>query len=412
MSIPNRPIVARLAADLIDDLPTLAARLVDRILANEPDSYGRLPIDDLNASCTENLRNGLGNLAHEQSPDPARAEATARRRAEQGIPVEAVLHAFRLGFSVIWEAMVERVSSRPRAELLELLRGGNTVWEVTDAHSTNVSTAYREMLADFARQDEQRRTLLLDALFEGRPSDWRELAGMARSIGLPDEGPYVAVSGEPGQAGTEALPQVEQRLRRDGVLSAWRLRADEHVGVVALSGDRAPTIVPKLLDELATGRVGLSHPFDDLMDTARALERATIARRSLRPGQRGVATIGEDPIGGLLAGSPELSRSAAHLLLGDLLDTGEEERRVLLTTLETWMAVAGNVTEAGRRLFCHRNTVRNRLHRLEDLTGRALSDPQGLAELYVAVQALRLHDPSVFDGCTTAAPERWTRAQS
>jgi hypothetical protein len=44
------------------------------------------------------------------------------------------------------------------------------------------------------------------------------------------------------------------------VPSAWRLRADEQVGVVAASPDRNALVIRDLLAEVATGRVGISPP--------------------------------------------------------------------------------------------------------------------------------------------------------
>ncbi|NED85157.1 PucR family transcriptional regulator, partial [Streptomyces sp. SID11233] len=46
--------------------------------------------------------------------------------------------------------------------------------------------------------------------------------------------------------------------------------------------------------------------------------------------------------------------------------------------------------EAGRLLYCHANTVRYRLRKVEALTGRSLSAPQTVAELGLAVRAVRL----------------------
>ena len=68
----------------------------------------------------------------------------------------------------------------------------------------------------------------------------------------------------------------------------------------------------------------------------------------------------------------------------------------LLATLATWLATNGNSTETGGLLFCHRNTVRNRLARLEQLSGQSLEDPRSVARLFVAVEALRLLDPAVL----------------
>jgi DNA-binding PucR family transcriptional regulator len=39
--------------------------------------------------------------------------------------------------------------------------------------------------------------------------------------------------------------------------------------------------------------------------------------------------------------------------------------------------------------LCHPNTVRHRLRRVEMLTGRSLSDPLAIAELCLALEAVR-----------------------
>jgi DNA-binding PucR family transcriptional regulator len=79
-----------------------------------------------------------------------------------------------------------------------------------------------------------------------------------------------------------------------------------------------------------------------------------------------------------------------HSVLGGVLDLDPDERSLLLETVEVWVEAGGSATEAGKRLYCHRNTVRNRLARLEELTGRSLSDPRSLAEVCTAVEAVRL----------------------
>ena len=111
------------------------------------------------------------------------------------------------------------------------------------------------------------------------------------AIGLPERARYLAVSAETPGTGIENLPAPGQFLRRAGVPSAWRLRADEQVGVVAVSQDRRALAIRDLLARVATGRGGISPEYDDALDTDRALGIAAVARRCLPPGSIGVATV-------------------------------------------------------------------------------------------------------------------------
>jgi hypothetical protein len=77
-----------------------------------------------------------------------------------------------------------------------------------------------------------------------------------------------------------------------------------------------------------------------------------------------------------------------HRLLGQVAALAPAERDILLTTLRTWLECGGNASAAARQLYCHR-TVRNRLHRLEALSGQSLSDPRGVG-LSIAAQGARL----------------------
>jgi sugar diacid utilization regulator len=51
---------------------------------------------------------------------------------------------------------------------------------------------------------------------------------------------------------------------------------------------------------------------------------------------------------------------------------------------------AAYLAVAAERLFCHRNTVLNRLRRAEGLMGLDLSRPQDLTTLIVVLESLRL----------------------
>lgn len=77
-------------------------------------------------------------------------------------------------------------------------------------------------------------------------------------------------------------------------------------------------------------------------------------------------------------------------MLGGVLALPDDERTTLLSTVQAWMDAHGSATEAGKALFCHPNTVRYRLRRLEEYTGRSLDDPRAVAEMVAALEALKV----------------------
>jgi DNA-binding PucR family transcriptional regulator len=86
-------------------------------------------------------------------------------------------------------------------------------------------------------------------------------------------------------------------------------------------------------------------------------------------------------------------------VLGPVLELGEADRETLLNTLATWLDGGGSASRAAGYLYCHRNTVFNRLRRVEQLTSRSLQRPWDVVELALALQAVRL------TGERTATPD-------
>ncbi|MFJ9641338.1 helix-turn-helix domain-containing protein [Streptomyces sp. NPDC101178] len=106
------------------------------------------------------------------------------------------------------------------------------------------------------------------------------------------------------------------------------------------------------------------------------------ARETVAPEERWPAA--------LVAAAPELSARLVAEVFGPLLALAPAERALLVGTLEAWLECGGSVGRAAVRLRCHRNTVFNRLRRLERLTSRSLSHPRELVETVLALDALRL----------------------
>ncbi|MGV9302186.1 PucR family transcriptional regulator [Nonomuraea sp. NPDC003727] len=359
------PSLARLATELLRDVPELTEKIFAAIVA-EDETYAALDRDLLAEVKEHNRRNLLAqltDLAEQRAPCTGASRETARLRAAQGFPLGALLHAYRIGFRVLWESLVERATAHPGYPVDTLATSMTAIWTLVDAYSVAVTESYRETMVELTRHDERQRLVLLDVLIEGRVNDWTALDGSAQALGLPAKGPYVCVVADPGTA----MPGG----------CAWRLRADDQVGVMparSVAGMR--------------GRVGVSPPYERLTETAAALRLATLARASLPEGVTGVATVDARPVGALLAASPDLAERLVGAILGPLL--GRRDTTRLLEALEAWLWTGDSTADLARRLYCHRNTVRNRLDRVEQLTGRSLERPEDVTALYTGVLALRL----------------------
>jgi DNA-binding PucR family transcriptional regulator len=119
---------------------------------------------------------------------------------------------------------------------------------------------------------------------------------------------------------------------------------------------------------------------------------------SLPAGQPGARQLDDPPLGELVMGSFETTRRVVQRILHGVLALPADERDTLLSTAEVWLGAGGSAAEAGRIMYCHENTVRYRLHKLEQYLGRPLDDPTAIAELTTALHGLRtfpaLRDPS------------------
>ncbi|MGW9428124.1 PucR family transcriptional regulator [Streptomyces decoyicus] len=92
----------------------------------------------------------------------------------------------------------------------------------------------------------------------------------------------------------------------------------------------------------------------------------------------------------------------ADAVLGplDLADHGEE----LIATLAAWLETGGAWDATSRRLGVHRHTVRNRLDKAMDLTGRRLDDPDDRFDLWLATRIRRGGAPGSGPGGRPAPP--------
>lgn len=84
-------------------------------------------------------------------------------------------------------------------------------------------------------------------------------------------------------------------------------------------------------------------------------------------------------------------RGFVERVLGPL-ETERERHEDLAQTLEAYLDAHGSLNEVARRLFLHRNTVRQRLRRISEITGADLSNGDSRLALQLAILGRRALD--------------------
>jgi DNA-binding PucR family transcriptional regulator len=349
-----------------------------------------VPAEELRRSIAGNLRFLVAALGDPQAPpDLAVPEATGRRRALQGAPLPEILQCYRITFNTLWDALVEHVRAERPEATEALLTTAGLIFKLTDQHALALTEAFRAATAELLLAQQQRRSALVEALLTGHPLPEAGPWEAAALLGLPPDGQLVVVAADTRGLAETSLPDVERRLAAQGIVSGWRLTPAQQLGVVSVHGDQREALFT-VLHRTAKARTGVSPPYRALADTPRALHLAQAALSGLKPGQAEVRAFNPSPLAALMVSEPAEGRRFAAEVLGPVLGLPTEDRTTLLDTLTAYLDHTGSAERAAEVLYCHPNTVRYRLRRLQELTGRSLADPHGIAELAGAAYALNL----------------------
>jgi purine catabolism regulator len=149
------------------------------------------------------------------------------------------------------------------------------------------------------------------------------------------------------------------------------------------------TIAAKFTGLLPTdSRIGVSAPFDDPAEAPTALQQAKWALG---------ATSEECPVAhhGQAASlfgprSPGEAQMTVDEILGTILDYDQEHGTELLHSLRVFLQCNRSWKRATAELFVHKQTLVYRIQRVEQMTGRKLTDTGDVAELWLALRAYEM----------------------
>ncbi|HEV7847180.1 MAG TPA: PucR family transcriptional regulator ligand-binding domain-containing protein [Thermoleophilaceae bacterium] len=263
-----------------------------------------------------------------------------------------------------------------------------------------VTVVALELMRQRAMRDTERR-LAGDVLAEaltGRLSD-EELAMRLRPFGIAENAAVLVFGGSNGAPAPQAEAELDRFLADAGVgaLVATRDRllcavvdAAEDVDPVALAG-RARDAISEEEGALraAASRAAPVPALRRTFHEARcALEAAALANGSSPP----VASYRDLGAFQLLLSlqDDDALRLYCDSVLGPLEDASGEYGDELIRSLEAFIEQNGQWERAARELYCHRHTLRYRIRRVEQLTGRDLSNARDRIEFWLALRAREL----------------------
>ena len=348
-----------------------------------------VPFDVVAAGCAAHLEAIFGAIAAGAEFNVTPATRVGIQQAHDGVPLPSVMEAYRVGFRDVWEIVAAEVATRPGAGSAVLRTLTAQLIIAQDLFTAAMADGYRQEQTRRVVGDETQRSVLIDALLHGRLIEQCSLWEAADYLRLPSAGPYVVVAADDVVAGLAALPDIEAKLSSLDMFSAWRGLPDIEVGIVHVKTDCHLAALLALLSRVAIARVGVSARFEDLRGTARALHQARVTLRGRAEKSSLVSVFDGSILATAAVSAPEVLVELAQPVIACFADLGDEEREVLFDTFRAWLDSDGSMRSAGEVLFCHPNTVRYRMHRIEERTGRSLTRPRDVAELCLVFEVYR-----------------------
>jgi PucR C-terminal helix-turn-helix domain len=358
------------------DRDDLAEQIFSRFRDEIP-GYGRLPDSAVRAEVVavihENVDLCLDWVAGGRAPARFDAfQASAKHRAAEGMPLEDLLRAYRIGGRSTWRVLVAEAAKDERDALP---RAAELIMDYVDQVSGLVAEAYLEERSHLVSEQERGLRALLDALVSGEVLD----AGHYRTadgLGLSLSGQLVAFALTIPGGGAGVHAKAAARLRGAGMLALTE--GERVVGVMTPRHDPAASL-PAGAVEVLDEPVPREQLAASLADVRLGMDCA------VREGRVGVVAVRDLVLDLLLARSPRVAADLRRRILGPL-EAGS--RSDLLQTVETYVSLGCDRRHAAERLHIHPNTLDNRLRRARKLTGLDLDDPEDLATMVLA-----LHEP-------------------
>ena len=397
-----RPTVAQHAADVSGALAPHTAELSADIYQLIVREIPQLRADSrvltlLEASVAENVATVLHILQHGIDLDrvhaPAAAEEYARRLAQRGSPMAALLRAYRIGSTRFqhW-CLQELARTTDNASIVSAagLRIAETTAAYIDRVSEELVAAYEAEKENWLRNLSAARAARVRAILQG---DRIDVDASEAVLGYRLRQHHVGAVCWLGdrEAGGPALARLERATtevaRQAGCKgrpfflpqdesSAWTwlpLGARDTFTVPTMRGAGAEPGIRFAFGAAGTGVSGFRRTHQQ------ALGAHAVALAAGPSGPRLTSFTEVAPLA-LMASSVELLRTWVHETLGQLADDDDQHAR-LRDTLRVFLQENGSYKATAERLILHKNSIQYRVRKAEEALGHPVADHRLPVEL-------------------------------
>lgn len=355
---------------LARDRDGLVADFLGRLSALGRYSDGLIPDEDLRQTATDTFDMLTRRLAGLPLPGhlsdlPTRLGV---RRARQGVAREDLLEAVRLDFRVLWAGLV-RAGGADSAQILVL--HVEEILGTVEQYISDVQAAFLEERAALERDSRAEAAQALSRLLGSGDRAAEVAAQVAPVLGVAVDGVFEVLFAAPGPGAGPGRRSEPGGPARDGCL-VWEF--DDGVALVREGRARWPLPLEGMTGGAVPGVRGLA-------EVPAAIAAARRLAGYARPGGGFVRAEGVWPAlarDRLLEVLPGFGREAVERVAA----LEPDARTRLLETLEHYTAT-GSVKATAESLYCHRNTVVNRLQAFREVTGLDLTVPVEAARALV-----------------------------
>jgi len=413
----DRPAVAELMADvsaaLARRVSAVCQDVYEVILREIPQLNGDKPVLTLLSSSVHgNVDTCLQVMQHRIDLGtvhaPAAAAEYARRLAQRGIPLTALLRAYRVGHARFTDWLLNELAQQTNdAEMVSTtaLSMSRIVAGYIDQTSEGLVWAYEREKEDWLRNRSAARAARVRDLLAGKCTD---INAAEATLGYRLHQHHVGLVCWAGDAAGAA-----------GQITRLERAADHVAGQAACHGD--PLFLPR--DESSAwawlplgsrdtfssaaatactsdADTGIHFAFGDpakgtagfLSSHQQALAAQAVALAA-GPGGPRVTTFSEVAPVALMLGSGELLRGWLQATLADLA-TDDEHHARLRDTLRAFLASGGSYKTTAEQLMLHKNTIQYRIRKASESLGRPLD--QNRLSIELALLASHWLGPAVL----------------